>query len=288
MCDSAEMDRRAFLVAGGAFIAAGLAAGARWLSRAGDSGAVGTAAVSPSTTSFGTPSSSTTTSLPTTIAPTTTSMAPSVSTTSAPSTTAAVPDTFAATIICRTAWGARPVAGPLDTHTIERLTVHHTAVALDRNSDAPAHIRGHQKFHQDSGWADLAYHYMVDAHGNVYEGRPFDAPGDTFTGYDPAGHFLVCCEGNFDQQSLPAAQLDALAAMLAWGADRFSVSPSTIGGHRDYASTTCPGTALAAVVSDGTVQEMVESLIAAGGVELVTVCDEEGEAVVTAIEAGTA
>lgn len=168
------------------------------------------------------------------------------------------------------------------------MTVHHTAARLDDNSTAPAQIRGHQRFHQESGWADLAYHFMVDANGNVYEGRPFDAPGDTFTGYDPTGHFLVCCEGNFDQQELPAAQLNSLVAMLAWGVRQFGVTPDTIASHRDYAATTCPGTALAAVVSDGTVQEMVEALLAAGGVALMKVCDEVGEALVTAIETGHA
>ncbi|MBT8208050.1 MAG: N-acetylmuramoyl-L-alanine amidase [Acidimicrobiia bacterium] len=168
------------------------------------------------------------------------------------------------------------------------MTVHHTAVRLDRNADAPGQIRGHQAFHQQSGWADLAYHYMVDANGNIYEGRPFSAPGDTFTNYDPAGHFLVCCEGNFDQQDLPEAQVASLAAMLAWGSDAFGISPDTIAGHRDYASTTCPGTTLAGIMENGSLQAAVVALLESGGVELTEACGDEGAALVAAIEAGTA
>ncbi len=142
--------------------------------------------------------------------------------------------------------------------------MHHTAVVMGSNTKAPGRIRSYQNYHQESGWPDVAYHYLIDANGHIYEGRPVSARGDTFTEYDPTGHFLVCCDGHFDQQSIPAAQLASLANVLAWASVTFGVGPSTIAGHRDYAATTCPGSDLAALVADQTVQSMVEERIAAG------------------------
>jgi len=190
--------------------------------------------------------------------------------------------------ICPRAWGALPVAGDFKEHTIERLTVHHTAVVLDNNVEAPARARQHQQYHQSLGWPDLAYHYLVDANGNVYEGRPVDAVGDTGTEYDPTSHFLVCCEGHFDEQDITEAQLAALIDMLAWAAEEFNVSPETIRGHRDWTATTCPGDDLYSYVSSGFVEEAVNARLAEGGVRLETVCGDEAIALVAGIEGGRA
>jgi hypothetical protein len=172
-------------------------------------------------------------------------------------------------------------------HTVARLTVHHTATRLDTNRHAPARARGHQRYHQDAGWPDLAYHFLVDANGNVYEGRPVSARGDTFTSYDPTGHFLVCCEGNFDEQDLPDAQFEALAVMLAWASGEFGAGTDTIAGHRDFAATSCPGDRLAVQIADGTLRTRVEEMLAAGGITMTAVCGADGRALVEAIEAGT-
>jgi hypothetical protein len=166
--------------------------------------------------------------------------------------------------------------------------VHHTAALLEANDQAPARIRGHQRFHIERGWPDLAYHFMVDARGNVYEGRPVDAVGDTGTEYDPTGHFLVCCEGNFDEQDVPDAQLASLAAVLAWAAVAHGVSADTISGHRDWAATSCPGDRLYPLIADGTITDMVAGLISRGGAGLSVECGEAARQRVAAIEAGTA
>ena len=183
--------------------------------------------------------------------------------------------------------GAAPIQGQLVEHQIERLTVHHTAVVMGSNTRAPARIRSYQNYHQGSGWPDVAYHYLIDANGHIYEGRPVAARGDTFTEYDPTGHFLVCCDGHFDEQNIPAAQVASLANVLAWAAVRYEVGPATIAGHRDYASTTCPGSNLAALVGDRTLQSMVEQRIAAGVSSLGSLCGQAGRDRVAAIESGS-
>ena len=304
--------RRRFLAMLGVLIGGGAAGGWAWL-RPGDalpppeaalSGA-GTPATSTTSSSgsavtIAEPEATTTTgALPTTSAtttstgaPTTTTEAPTTTsattTTTVPTTTTGVPPTAGGSleIICREAWGAAPIQGPLVDHQIERLTVHHTAVVMGSNTKAPGRIRSYQAYHQDSGWPDVAYHYLVDANGHIYEGRPVSARGDTFTEYDPAGHFLVCCDGHFDQQRIPAAQLASMANVLAWASVRFGVGPSTIAGHRDYAATSCPGSDLAGLVSDQTLQSMVEERIAAGAGTLSLLCGQAGFDRVAAIESG--
>jgi hypothetical protein len=143
-------------------------------------------------------------------------------------------------IIGREGWSSRP-QGEFTSHTIERITIHHTGAEITDNTAAIARLRQHQNWHMSHGWPDLAYHFMVDRNGNVYEGRPVDAVGDTFTDYDPTGHLLVCFEGHFDTQDPSPAQLAAMGRLVAWAIQTYSVRATEIAGHRDWADTTCPG-----------------------------------------------
>ncbi|MDQ3954599.1 MAG: N-acetylmuramoyl-L-alanine amidase, partial [Actinomycetota bacterium] len=68
--------------------------------------------------------------------------------------------------ICREAWGARKPKGGFRRHTIRRLTVHHSGAVLRDNSDAPSRFRSYQAGHQAEGWPDIAYHMLIDRHGN--------------------------------------------------------------------------------------------------------------------------
>ena len=187
--------------------------------------------------------------------------------------------------ICRAAWGAQPPSGDFTRHEIRRLTVHHSAVALTDNAKAPNHLRVYQEDHQQRGWPDIAYHLAVDRHGNVYQCRPIWAVGDTATSYDPTGHLLVLCIGDFDTQALPAAQLSATIDVLAWASARFGVPPRTISGHRDHAATSCPGDALYGYIADGTVRRRVARRV--GDVRMVDLCGRAGRRRVRQIESGT-
>lgn len=194
---------------------------------------------------------------------------------------------FVDDIVCRDAWGARKPRGEFVRHRVRRLTVHHSALMLRDNRDAPQQLRDIQTLHQRiRGWPDIAYHVVIDRHGNVYRGRPSWARGDTATGYDPTGHFLVMCEGNFSEQRIPEMQVAALVDVLAWAAHRFDVSPGTIRGHRDYAATACPGTTLYALIENGSIRRWVRRRMAAGGVRLLSLCGSAGLQRVRDIESG--
>lgn len=188
-----------------------------------------------------------------------------------------------ASLLCREAWGAAP-AGPDELrHTPTRITVHHTAAILTDNREAPRRWRGYQRFHQDQGWSDIAYHVGVDRGGNLYELRNPDIPGDTFTDYDPAGHHLIVADGNFEDQEPTPEQVEAIAQAAAAAAVAYGIDPATIGGHRDHASTSCPGGALYGLLP--AIRERAAQLVA-GGVSSAITCGPEADARITSIEAG--
>ena len=189
-------------------------------------------------------------------------------------------------LLCRDAWRARPAGDGMAEHTITQITVHHPAAAATARTDGPAHFRSYQAFHQDDrGWADIAYHVGIDRTGHVFMLRPWDRAGDTGTEYDPATHFLVLVDGNFDEHEPSAAQLETAARVIAWASGHFAVGLDTVGGHRDHASTSCPGEALYTRLPE-VVARATE--LTRDGVQLREVCGDEAAAIGAAIEDGTA
>ena len=231
---------------------------------------------------------------PTTTSPATTSPAPSeretaIETEPPVEETTTPVSTFSVPVICRDAWGANPPGPGMIEHTVSRLTIHHTAVAVNRVADGPSSILSHQRFHQaEKKWPDIAYHFLIDPGGNVYQGRDPIFGGDTATNYEPAGHFLVCIDGNFDEATVNEAQRGAAARVLAWAAHQFDVDPATLAGHRDFADTSCPGDAIYAMLTDGSLLAEVQALLGSGVPQLQLTCGPEGDALIDAIEASEA
>jgi hypothetical protein len=187
--------------------------------------------------------------------------------------------------ICKSSWGASPPTGAYVPHEITHITLHHSAVVLRDNRKAPAQLRSFQADHQAKGWPDIAYHLLIDRHGNLYQGRPLWAVGDTNTSYDPTGHLLVLAMGNFQTQQITSAQLNKVVNVLAWACDRYGVLPVAIRGHRAYASTLCPGDNFQRLISNETVRWRVRSR--RGEVTLKNLCGEDGDRRVRRIENGT-
>lgn len=189
--------------------------------------------------------------------------------------------------ICREAWGAAPARPGGQPHTITRMTLHHTAVVLGDNRYAPSRLRQHQRYHQgERGWIDIAYHVGVDRNGNIYELRTPELAGDTATNYDPAGHFLVLCEGDFDQEAVSDAQINGAAKAFAWAAQQFKLASGTLGGHRDFADTACPGANLYEHLASGDLRTRIDALLGAGAVDLQPFCGPEAATKVAEIETG--
>lgn len=171
-------------------------------------------------------------------------------------------------VISRLSWGATP-AGDMASHDLRTMTIHHTASPEPNPADAAAQIWSHQQFHQgERGWADIAYHFLIGPTGEIYEGRHYSFAGETGTNYDPAGHFLVAIDGDFSGGSPNDAQIQAAAELFAWAAVIFELPVSSLGGHRDFAQTACPGDALYSILQSGRLEDEVNGVLVQGFPEL--------------------
>ena len=185
----------------------------------------------------------------------------------------------------RESWGASEPDADLTAHSIDRITVHHTARPHD---DTPMEekLQRWQNYHQSIGFGDIAYHMVIAADGTIFQGREFDYVGATRTSYDPTGHFLPSLDGMFDElwdspndddnepdgaDELSAEQFGSLLDLLAWASVEFGIPPSEIAGHRDYAATACPGTVVHEMLQSGEIAERVSERVATYDYELVYV-----------------
>lgn len=119
-----------------------------------------------------------------------------------------------------------------------RCYVHHTA----SEQHGAAGVRAIEQFHVEGrGWRGIAYTYLVDDDGTIYEGRGHQYIGGHTTGENSTSH-AICLMGNFDQRKPTAAALRSLADLGRHGVTNRWWAPA-FPGHRDSvgASTACPG-----------------------------------------------
>ena len=164
-------------------------------------------------------------------------------------------------LVPRSAWAATPATAPFEAHTIDHVTIHHTAISQDDRATS-VRLRAYQRYHQQQGWPDIAYHLLIGADGLVYEGRTLEARGDSATGYDTTGHLLVAVDGDFSEEVPARAQFEALLDTLAWASETYALDPREIRGHSAHAATACPGDHLAVKIEDGSLAELVRARLA--------------------------
>lgn len=183
-----------------------------------------------------------------------------------------VPPAQAVTINPRSSWAIdRPPLGPLPNEDVRFLLVHHSASQNGHTTaDAPGILRGFYDYHTgpEKGWNDIAYNFLIDAGGGVWEGRSGSIAGSIAgdaTGGNQGYSQLVCVIGDYNAINPTDASLSSLVSLLAWLADKHglatapgstatfiskgsnkwpegaSVTTETITGHRNMSLTTCPG-----------------------------------------------
>jgi N-acetylmuramoyl-L-alanine amidase len=185
-------------------------------------------------------------------------------------------------VIPREQWAEnRPVLGRMEAEDVRFLLVHHSASLNNYGEEDVAGIlQGFYDLHVGSerGWPDIAYNFLIDRFGRVWEGRNGSIEGPVradATGGNQGFSQLACLIGDFTNELPTEAALTSLRRTLAWMADRFSVdtlagssvtfssrgsnlwpagsqvTTPTIAGHRDMSVTACPGDALYPYVFDG-------------------------------------
>jgi hypothetical protein len=137
----------------------------------------------------------------------------------------------------------------------------------------PGILRSFYDFHtsEEKGWGDIAYNFLIDSAGGVWEGRSGSLLGPVAgdaTGGNQGFSQLVCVIGDFNVVTPTKESMTALVALLAWLSNRHGldtapgatvdftsrgsnlwavgalVTTPTITGHRTMSRTTCPGSNL--------------------------------------------
>ena len=189
------------------------------------------------------------------------------------STVAAMPP-----IITRAEWGADESlrrGAPQYSPTIKAAFVHHTASKNDYTpEEAAKQVRNlYSYFTRGLRYSDMAYNFLVDRFGRLYEGRAGGLDQAVVGGHTAGFNnetFAISAIGNFQKAAPPADQMaaivDSISSLTAWklamnhrdpngtiplvsdsdnGTSRYrpgeTATALVIGGHGDIGSTRCPG-----------------------------------------------
>lgn len=188
-------------------------------------------------------------------------------------------------IITRAQWGADESLrsrGPIYTAPVKVGFVHHTASTTSYTpAQATAQMRAlYAWFTLGLHYSDIAYNFLVDRYGRLYEGRAGGVDKNVLGGHTAGFNqstFAVSAIGNFDTYKPTTAEADAMVAsigkLMAWklalnhrdplgtatlvsdssaGTSSYAVGQKAtvpvISGHRDIGSTACPGRYLESLV----------------------------------------
>lgn len=112
-----------------------------------------------------------------------------------------------------------------------RIVLHHAAAS--ECGAATIHL-----WHKGNGWAGIGYHFVVRKNGTIERGRPEHTQGAHASGsnFDSIG---ICFEGNFDAETMGAAQKNAGIELIQYLKNKYGISK--VYGHRDLMATGCPG-----------------------------------------------
>lgn len=213
------------------------------------------------------------------------------------------PDWPAPPIITRAQWGANEAIrepGQLYDSIIRKIVVHHTGTPNDI-TDYAGLCRSIYSNEVAGEYIDIAYNWLIDPLGRIYEGRwatnyPAGAThtgelnGDNVRG----GHALdfntqtigIALMGNYDLVQPPAAMIDALVSLITWKCARWGLDPLAAGpyisgagvplttlpnicGHGDCGraenqySTDCPGSNVEVLLS--TIRARVAGKLSSSG-----------------------
>jgi hypothetical protein len=161
----------------------------------------------------------------------------------------------------------------------DKVIIHHTATPNGASNWAEQ-VREIYAFETWHGYQDIAYHYLVDPNGVIYEGRwahhfhsgetpdAANGRGQPVHGAHAIGHnnrtLGIAVLGNYMSAQLSAAAENSVAALIAWQCGRWGIDPRGSGVYIDdgglpewldnvcphgrTTNTLCPGTHVVAAL----------------------------------------
>jgi hypothetical protein len=188
-------------------------------------------------------------------------------------------------IVTRAQWGANESLrkpGRVYNSTVRKIIVHHTGTP-NSITDYPGLARGIYMNELNNGYIDIAYNWLIDPNGHIYEGRWAQsyAAGQPHTGESGGKNVMGAHALHFNSNTIgiglmgdytgigpSGAMIEALLTLMTWKCARWGIDPLGAGsyvtsqgatvtglhnicGHRDTYATACPG---------GTVESMLPNL----------------------------
>jgi hypothetical protein len=151
-------------------------------------------------------------------------------------------------ILGRNRWQARRTKSNVTPMgRIWRITVHHTAQYASRNSSQSVADQIHrvQRHHMSSkGWADIGYHFLIDANGRIWEGRQLTHQGAHAGSPDlNRGNIGVALIGDFTAQQPTREHRLSLLQLLGHLSNRYRITANHVYTHQEIrpGPTECPG-----------------------------------------------
>jgi hypothetical protein len=147
--------------------------------------------------------------------------------------------------------------------TPTHIIVHHSA-GFNNSDDFKAVVAYYWDFHVNSnGWDDIAYNWLIDPNGVLYEGRGSGVLGSHFSCMN-TGTTGICMIGDFQATEPSPAAMNMLEDMIAWElCDKQLNAPDTtyhnasrlmlpvISSHRDGNSSPAPNSCASGTVCPG-------------------------------------
>ncbi|XP_076240325.1 peptidoglycan recognition protein S2 [Calliopsis andreniformis] len=152
-------------------------------------------------------------------------------------------------IISREEWGAKPPKSSLRNLAVDPppyIIIHHSASnGCTTRAICQAKVRNFQNYHMnEKGWEDIGYNFLIGEDGNVYEGRGWGKHGAHSVAYNSKS-IGICIIGNFVDRNLSPAAIKAVKSLISYGVTIGKIDDNyTLLGHRQTASTICPGDSL--------------------------------------------
>ncbi len=113
----------------------------------------------------------------------------------------------------------------------------------------------------EKNWTDIPYHFLIAPNGTIYEGRDPYTEGETSTEYQPNGHLLICCLGDLNTDTVPAAQLRSLVNLVHYTSRKFDIPLDSLKTHKDFSKQTiCPGKNLSFYFENGWIRNELQKL----------------------------
>ncbi len=166
----------------------------------------------------------------------------------------AAPTGASVTRLSRAGWkavGANPARLTTNQGGWSRVTIHHSAeyAGLLRGKGAGETgrvLRNIQRYHMEQkGYGDIAYHFLIDPSGRVFDGRSLRWQGAHAGGSNNVRNIGICLLGDFDREAPTRAALTALAELTRGLRTQYGIAGRDVLGHGELKTTACPGRHLA-------------------------------------------